>query len=117
MSASVTPPTPAPVHVDVVAIVVPPAVFYTLALITFSLRIIARWRATGLQLDDVFISLAMVCLLDFKIIGVLLTTATASSYSDAGLLCFISSLWSRQADLVSHNSPKINVGAHAHGSC
>jgi hypothetical protein len=54
------PQATAPVNVDIVAIVVPPAVFYGLALTTFLMRMHARWRATGLQLDDAFLAISMV---------------------------------------------------------
>jgi hypothetical protein len=63
MSAPLSPPATAPVHVNVLAIVIPPAVFYGLALFVFSLRIHARQKATGLQLDDAFLSMAMVSIL------------------------------------------------------
>jgi len=59
MSAPSPPSPTGPVHVDTVAIIVPPAVFYGLALTVFSMRMQARWKATGLQLDDAFLALSM----------------------------------------------------------
>jgi hypothetical protein len=114
MASTAGPPTPSPVHINVAALVVPPAVFYGLALFTFTLRIIARWRATGLQLDDAFISLAMVStpLAQEQELNRWLIQVSAFGHSYVGILCIIRPLWAGQADTVTRNTTKIDECTH-----
>lgn len=113
MSATPPPQTTAPVHVDVAAIVAPPAVFYALALFTFTLRMIARWKATGLQLDDGLLALSMVSTMHVGSYLDILTSASAISHGHADLLCSISALWIGKTHIDAHTASAIHECTHA----